>query len=594
MAVTPDLNQIAVVMTQLQHNYSQLAQNWFNVFYNPNPMDVNVSFFDELGNLITYTVPNRAKDFRNILNGEGSPEGLVVGMMGYIYQDITNGEAYIKKTASGNTGWVKFANKEEVDSIVTKGTGSPEGSVVGTVGSLYIDTYIPEGETTGGKMYLKTTPTGNTGWIEAFSSDTATKDFVNTAIEATVGDLDDLTTENKTTVVSAINEINGKDFLPSQIGQNGKFLYTNGETASWSKGSIFSPPIFSFQWVDHLLTDQSWLRADTFSWQDGNVYSVGYNHLVNDIDGKTLQSETIDGITVQFYMADDGHKIAPVSQSTHIYSLFAINGHDPYYIIDTENERFKLPFQIHGEIVDKYTGADGWYRIYSDGWCEQGSSYTLVPTSGVNITLLKSYSSMDYSVFVDRCTANFTSGQSNPVAGRVSGSQIWLSVGGGADEYAQWYTCGYLETGEYPTTNSINKYLYFYIGQFDQTATEQTAGITSAQLNAKVDKSDMVEVIAVTEQVDNGTSGYRVWSNGYCEQWGLITGATESTDNQTINFIKTFKDTNYIFFTTPISSTTIDVANLIEKSGERTTSSTKTLYTCNRSWKASGYLTIES
>lgn len=39
-------------------------------------------------------------------------------------------------------------------------------------------------------------------------------------------------------------------------------------------------------WSDCILNDLSCLRADTFSWQSGTVYSSAYNHLLNDIQGK--------------------------------------------------------------------------------------------------------------------------------------------------------------------------------------------------------------------------------------------------------------------------------------------------------------------
>lgn len=43
----------------------------------------------------------------------------------------------------------------------------------------------------------------------------------------------------------------------------------------------------------------------------------------------------------------------------------------------------------------------------------------------------------------------------------------------------------------------------------------------------------------VTEEFINGTEGYRLWSNGRCEQWGSFTGP------KTITFLKNYTDTNY-------------------------------------------------
>lgn len=44
-------------------------------------------------------------------------------------------------------------------------------------------------------------------------------------------------------------------------------------------------PVLTPMWFDHLVNDVSWLRAETFSWQSGDVYKAAYEHLVADLDG---------------------------------------------------------------------------------------------------------------------------------------------------------------------------------------------------------------------------------------------------------------------------------------------------------------------
>ena len=110
--------------------------------------------------------------------------------------------------------------------------------------------------------------------------------------------------------------------------------------------SLFSP-----QWYDYVLDDINWVRADTFSWHKGSIYTAAYQHLLNDIDGKTPQSETIEGTTVTFYLADDGHKVALRTQESAIRTIYENTGIAWYYIVDTTNNLFKLPrarFDIYG------------------------------------------------------------------------------------------------------------------------------------------------------------------------------------------------------------------------------------------------------
>ena len=79
--------------------------------------------------------------------------------------------------------------------------------------------------------------------------------------------------------------------------------------------------------------------ADPFSWQDGNVYSSVYNHLVADIEGK---STTTEG-SITYYLADDGHKIATATSHNAVANLYDETGIAWFYILDTTNHRFKLP-----------------------------------------------------------------------------------------------------------------------------------------------------------------------------------------------------------------------------------------------------------
>ncbi|MBR1908110.1 hypothetical protein IJ818_04150 [bacterium] len=61
------------------------------------------------------------------------------------------------------------------------------------------------------------------------------------------------------------------------------------------------------------------------------------------------------------------------------------------------------------------------------------------------------------------------------------------------------------------------------------------------------DELSFINPAVIVEKYTNGKSGYRVWSDGYCEQWGFV--AVSSTAGVvTIQFMKKFADTNYMFF----------------------------------------------
>ena len=154
----PTFEQIETILSKLATNYSNLAIVFYDIFYNTTPMDVTFQMYDEAGILQTYTIPNRAKDMSNILSGNGSPQNEVGATKGVIYQDLENGDLYIKETTTGNTGWAKFLTDQELQDIIVEGVGSPEEVVTAVKGVLYVDR-------DNSALYIKTTDSGNAGWL---------------------------------------------------------------------------------------------------------------------------------------------------------------------------------------------------------------------------------------------------------------------------------------------------------------------------------------------------------------------------------------------------------------------------------------------
>lgn len=104
----------------------------------------------------------------------------------------------------------------------------------------------------------------------------------------------------------------------------------------------------------------------------------------------------------------------------------------------------------------------------------------------------------------------------------------------------------------------------------------------------------------------NGTSGYRIWSDGYCEQWGY-TSVTAATNNVNVSFLKTFSSMPNILTTIRSntayvsSSATPDVNATVERSATICSASTTGFKFCRLNadsnigkggacWRACGYL----
>ena len=87
-----------------------------------------------------------------------------------------------------------------------------------------------------------------------------------------------------------------------------------------------------------------------------------------------------------------------------------------------------------------------------------------------------------------------------------------------------------------------NGSLYFYVGETVQNANLINAGRIEEKLNNKLDTRYVKAYII--ENYENGTSGYILYSNRYCEQWGQVSVST-TTNNVAVSFLKEFEDTNY-------------------------------------------------
>lgn len=350
----------------------------------------------------------------------------------------------------------------------------------------------------------------------------------------------------------------------------------NGTTTE-SLITSYQEPLLSCKWSDHLLSDISWLRADTFSWQSGETYLSVYKHLLDDIgyvrymipnddiqekfyrspsDDTTMfawtnqystlytesefpengdnfyyhdqifgtvlstgaeagsgvvtpTTETIGSYTITYYLADDGHKIVLADQETTAQNIFNESGVAWYYVLDTTNTRFKLPRTKYG-----FTGL-------------RDSVGNYVPESLPD----HNHSIIEYDY-------------------GGSGHESFLYKENGSTQYTLQSTNASASNSTYQTNAPVQQratqmYLYFYVGNFSQSATEQTAGLNSELFNGKVDLDGHNATFAhIVETYHNGTNWYRVWSDGWCEQGGRTTSYS-GAGYQTITLLKQMADTNY-------------------------------------------------
>lgn len=395
--------------------------------------------------------------------------------------------------------------------------------------------------------------------------------------ELTVGTDDGTLNLSITAGVATIATNNGLDII-SQT----KFdtLPTTDDTTTWanaldanlvSKAQVASAlselptganlPILTSIWADHLLNDMSWLRADTFSWQSGDVYKAAYDHLTNDMrtvyawvqrsgsygfivytesatpsvgdniydengsvigscssfnsgslgwtgsggttysswlrsvsdDLPSARTETIGDTTITYYLAQDGHKICLPDQESNVVALYESTGVAWYYILDTENKQFKLPRTKYG-----FTGL----RDSVGGYVEPalpnitGNAWARGPEANS--------SGSDGALYVTATADTYGRGHSEGSAT----AQFNLDASRSSTIYKDGATV------QPPATQM---YLYFYVGNFEQSAVEQTAGINAEMFN-DLNAHKIIE--SQNPTAENGYTWYRKYADGWVEQGG--------------------------------------------------------------------------
>lgn len=258
--------------------------------------------------------------------------------------------------------------------------------------------------------------------------------------------------------------------------------------AAYVSSGGYHPDLLSFQWSDHLFNNVSWLRADTFSWQDGTVYEAAYEHLSNDITGITPTTETIGSNTITVYTATDGHKIVLADQAQTVQDIYDETGVAWYFILDTTNQRFKLPrtkFGLTGlrDTVGKYVEA-GLPNI----------------TGAFNVSAEEQ---------------NYISGafyENGTFRGNGANAEPNKHINFDASRSSSVY--GNSDTVQPPATQM---YLYFYVGDYTQTAIEQTAGLNAELFNSKADISAVWTPETSTQQQKETIVGWSMpdYDSGY-------------------------------------------------------------------------------
>lgn len=318
-------------------------------------------------------------------------------------------------------------------------------------------------------------------------------------------------------------------------------------------------PLFYCAWLDSLPFNVSWVNANNYSWLYGSTYVGAYNRLdaqlnpvgkfsagdtyyvCNFSDGsmqtttvlagsgtlaqleawcsaqgytysgatieelecyKTVSasSETIEGITITYYQTYDGKKIVTSdAEIANAESIYNTTGVQWYYILDTVNQRFKLPRTKYG-----FTGLRDTVGKY-------------VPESLPNIK---------GSLYMH--PDQWGNGETNP-DGALYNSEgaSHGTTGNAAERYGTINLDASRSSSTYQNNAPVQQratqmYLYFYLGSADVEETSEIAGIKAETINNKAD----LDLSNVNSTGKSNVSNWSAPSDSYDE---LTLGASGDT-----------------------------------------------------------------
>lgn len=188
--------------------------------------------------------------------------------------------------------------------------------------------------------------------------------------------------------------------------------------------------------------------------------------------GTIFKQETIAGTTIDFIRSSvDGHKIVLADQEAAVQSIYNATGIAWYYILDEENEQFKVPRTKYN-----FVGSSG----------DTAGDY--VAPGLPNITGSISMINPAPNDYRSRFTAGSGAlkGTGTLSAGRSPSTSETANGYPNASLDASWSNSiyGNSTTVQAPATEMQ---LYFYVGEFSQTAIENTAGLNAELFNGKAD-----------------------------------------------------------------------------------------------------------
>lgn len=384
--------------------------------------------------------------------------------------------------------------------------------------------------------------------------------------------------------------------------RQGKKLIASSTTNGFS--------LFDCKWADHILNNISWLRADTFSWQSGDVYKSAYRHLVADYENISVgtlyawnngvgsyvytlsESPSVgDSVYDSLGVLDSSSSVINVanggiyvgedevssllytrdsSRDTKIPQTETIGSTTIAYYLAEDGHKICLADQeANISALYEQTGV-AWYYIL-----DTVNKQFKLPRTKFGFTGIRSgvgkyveaglpniegyFGPVDDSTFVGAKSGAFYKGSSVSYDATSSGSGSGGRIA--FDASLSDATYGRAETVQ---PRATEMYLYFYVGNYVENATTVDVGKLT-EIVSELNSHRMVAFQAPTSAT--GYKWYRKYADGWVEQ-GVI-NVEIATAIYTFNFPILMANTSYTVMTS--ISDALNTTSMVAKHSSKAT-----------------------
>ncbi|DAA89072.1 TPA: hypothetical protein CPT87_02905 [Candidatus Gastranaerophilales bacterium HUM_5] len=248
-----------------------------------------------------------------------------------------------------------------------------------------------------------------------------------------------LSTEEYTDYDFVINTSDETFRLPLKNGTEGMFgsgaVIGNGISLGFTNGSKNAGIVFGVG--DSSIQAPVLLSGSAYGTAVGSIHNGGSTGFSNGNAVSVVTDPTKSGLVV----ANAG--VVPDGWTLYYYIGETVQNANLIDAGRMQEQITNINAPSRGYLVESYVNNKSWYRIYSDGWCEQGGQIT-VTEAATNITLLKSYKDNNYNAV--GCQANInTAGYHTINVGQYNATQIQIRQNVVGTPLVNWIAMGYIK-----------------------------------------------------------------------------------------------------------------------------------------------------